>query len=202
MSNLVRANIYKPQILFFEMQQFGQTFICWFSGSYNTYRVTFFNYFPIEILPQHFRFKQFVTQIAASFYRTASSSHLQMLHQKMSLLHVHMNQWIVGNIVGFQNALRIRGVGYRFEISPLKITIHAGYSHLLSQKFSVTSPFRSFMLNKKTTQIFFKGPHLMSLNLYASTIRNLRQPDVYKGKGLRYQKDFVKRKEGKKKKIS
>jgi large subunit ribosomal protein L6 len=98
--------------------------------------------------------------------------------------------------------LRIRGVGYRFEISPLKITIHAGYSHLLSQKFSVTSPFRSFMLNKKTTQIFFKGPHLMSLNLYASTIRNLRQPDVYKGKGLRYQKDFVKRKEGKKKKIS
>lgn len=57
-------------------------------------------------------------------------------------------------------------------------------------------------LNKKATQISFQSPHLTSLNLYVSTIRNLRQPDVYKGKGLRYQKDLVNRKEGKKKKIS
>ena len=58
------------------------------------------------------------------------------------------------------------------------------------------------MLSKKATQIHFQNPNLASLNLYVASIRNLRQPDVYKGKGLRYQKDFVKRKEGKKKKIN
>jgi len=108
----------------------------------------------------------------------------------------------VGNLVGFQNALRIRGVGYRFEISPLKISIHAGYSHLLSQKLSLTHAFEFPKLNKKATQIFFTGCNLTALNSYVSTIRNLRQPDVYKGKGLRYQKDFLRRKEGKKKKTS
>jgi len=115
---------------------------------------------------------------------------------------VYMNHLIVGNLVGFQNALRIRGVGYRFELSSLKITIHAGYSHLLFQKLSSVSSIESLILNKKATQIYFKSPHLMYLNLYVSTIRNLRHPDVYKGKGIRYQKDFVNRKEGKKKKIS
>jgi len=91
-------------------------------------------------------------------------------------------------------------VGYRFEISPLKIIIHAGYSHLLFRKLFLASSLQTFALNKKATQISFKGPDLTTLNLYVSTIRNLRQPDVYKGKGLRYQKDFLKRKEGKKKK--
>jgi len=98
--------------------------------------------------------------------------------------------------------LRIRGVGYRFEVSPLKITIQAGYSHLLFQKSSLTTAIRSLIVNKKATQVFFQGTNLMKLNLFLSTIRNLRQPDVYKGKGIRYKKDFIKRKEGKKKKIS
>ena len=113
-----------------------------------------------------------------------------------------MNHVIAGNLVGFKKALRIRGVGYRFEFLPLKITIQAGYSHLLSQKLASVSEVESFILSKKGTQIYFRGPHLINLNLYVSTIRNLRHPDVYKGKGIRYQKDFVNRKEGKKKKIS
>lgn len=202
MSNLARTNIYKPRILSFEMQQFGQTFLCWFSGSYNTQRVIFSRFFPFDLLQENFRFQQSITKIAPSFYNTVSNSHLQMWHRNLSLLHVHMNHWIVGNATGFQKGLRVRGVGYRFEISPLKIIIHAGYSHLLSQKLSLASFWQTMSLNKKATQISFQSPHLTSLNLYVSTIRNLRQPDVYKGKGLRYQKDLVNRKEGKKKKIS
>jgi large subunit ribosomal protein L6 len=93
-------------------------------------------------------------------------------------------------------------VGYKFEISPLKITTSVGYSHLLSQKWPLVSSLRSRSLNKKATQISFQGSDLSNLNLYAATIRNFRQPDVYKGKGLRYKNDFIKRKEGKKKKIN
>ena len=127
---------------------------------------------------------------------------MQNVYQKLSSFYVHINHLIVGNLVGFQNALRIRGVGYRFELSPLKITIQAGYSHLLFQKLFSVNAIKSLALNKKATHIYFKGSDLMNLNLYVSTIRNLRHPDVYKGKGIRYQKEFVNRKEGKKKKIS
>ncbi len=140
--------------------------------------------------------------MASSFYQTISKAHVQNVDQKLSFFHVHINHLMVGNLVGFQNALRIRGVGYRFELSPLKITIQAGYSHLLFQKLFSVSAIKSQTLNKKATHIYFKGPDLMNLNLYVSTIRNLRHPDVYKGKGIRYQKEFVNRKEGKKKKIS
>jgi len=201
MSNLSRTHLYKPQALSFEMQSFGQTFICWFSGSYNTCQVKFINFFPFEIYKKKLFFKASTIKMASSFYGTASRFHLQMWHQKLSFLHLQMNHWIVGNLVGFQNALRIRGVGYRFDISPLKITIQAGYSHLLFQKSFLTNAITSLILNKKATQIFFQSTNLMKLNLFVSTIRNLRRPDVYKGKGIRYQKDFIKRKEGKKKKL-
>jgi len=106
----------------------------------------------------------------------------------------------VGNLVGFQNALRVRGVGYKFDISSLKLTIQAGYSHLLFKKLPLSQTFRSILLNKKLVKLYMQGSNLMKLNLYLSTIRNLRHPDVYKGKGLRYQKDIIVRKEGKKKK--
>lgn len=125
-----------------------------------------------------------------------------MWNQKLSLLHVQMNHWILGNAVGFKKALRVRGVGYRFEISPFQITVHVGYSHLVSQKLSFSPFFQTFLLSKKATQIHFQNPDLAALNLYVANIRNLRQPDVYKGKGLRYHKDWVQRKEGKKKKIN
>ena len=106
----------------------------------------------------------------------------------------------MGNLVGFQKALRVRGVGYKFDVSPLKITVQAGYSHLLFQKLPLPLYFQSLFLNKKAVKIYMQGSNLMRLNLYLAAIRNLRQPDVYKGKGLRYQKEVIMRKEGKKKK--
>jgi large subunit ribosomal protein L6 len=100
-------------------------------------------------------------------------------------------------LIGFQNALRVRGVGYRFDISPLQITIHVGYSHLVSRKIPLL---QSLVLSKKATLFRIKHFDLVSLNTFLSSIRNLRQPDVYKGKGIRYQMDSFLRKQGKKKK--
>jgi large subunit ribosomal protein L6 len=54
--------------------------------------------------------------------------------------------------------------------------------------------------NKKSTLIQIKTEDLVKLSTFLSGIRNLRKPDVYKGKGIRYRKDLVMKKEGKKKK--
>ena len=96
--------------------------------------------------------------------------------------------------------MRVRGVGYKFDISALKITIQAGYSHLLIKRLPSPQTFQSIVLNRKLVKLHVQGSNLMKLNLYLSALRNLRQPDVYKGKGLRYQRDLISRKEGKKKK--
>ena len=109
---------------------------------------------------------------------------------------------MVGTLVGFQNALRLRGVGYKFDISSLKIKIQVGYSHLIRKKFPWPQFFQLLILSKKATLLKIKTSHLTSLQTFLSSVRTLRQPDVYKGKGIRYKKDFVFRKEGKKKKIS
>jgi large subunit ribosomal protein L6 len=120
----------------------------------------------------------------------------------MNLARAHFEQCIVGAMVGFKNALRVRGVGYRFNMSPLKITIQAGYSHLLIHKLSQRTCFESLVMNKKFTSLHIKSNDLLSLSNFLATIRNLRSPDVYRGKGIRYQREVILRKEGKKKKTT
>lgn len=118
------------------------------------------------------------------------------------MLHIEIKHSIVSSLVGFQNALRVRGVGYRFDISPLKFTLQVGYSHLVSRNFPREKFLQSVIINKKATLLKIKSFNLKFLQTFLSSIRNTRQPDVYKGKGIRYQKDFILRKEGKKKKTS
>ena len=197
MSKLARLNIYKPEFLFFEMQQFRQNYVCWFSGPYNTCKMKFSNQLLLEMWRNQFKFKLSPIEIGSCFYQTNPQKILQLLHKKTSLWYVYMNNWILGVLIGFQNALRVRGVGYRFDISPLQITIHVGYSHLVSRKIPLL---QSLVLSKKATLFRIKHFDLVSLNVFLSSIRNLRQPDVYKGKGIRYQMDSFLRKQGKKKK--
>jgi large subunit ribosomal protein L6 len=199
MSNFTRLDIYKPEILNFEMQQFRNSFVCWFSGPYSTRKVQLSNRFPLEVLRGKLRFRQSAPRIGSKFYKTYNRSNLQHLHQRLSLLHVYLKQWMIGSSVGFKNALRVRGVGYKFSLSSTQLIIQAGYSHILRSKLPSV---QSIMTNKKSTLFQLKSDNLVQLNTFLSRIRNLHKPDVYKGKGIRYRKDVVRKKEGKKKKTS
>ena len=202
MSNLSRINIYLPEFSFFEMQQFRQNYVCWISGPYNTQKVRFSNTLPIERWRNQLLFKASLVEKGYFFYKTTSQRGFQQISQRTSLLHIYLRHWILGTLIGFQNALRVRGVGYRIDISPLKITIQAGYSHLISRKFPLQVSLQYLRLNKKATLLKMKHFRLPLLQTFLSSIRNLQKPDIYKGKGIRYQKDVISRKEGKKKKIS
>jgi len=202
MSNLTRTHIYLPEFSFFEMQQFRQNYVCWISGPYNTQKVRFSNNLPLERWHNKLLFKTSLVEKGYFFYKTTSPRGFQQVYQRTSLLHIYLKHWILGTLVGFQNALRVRGVGYRIDISPLKITIQAGYSHLIFRNLPLKVSLQYLMLNKKATLLKMKHFRLTLLQMFLSSIRNLQRPDVYKGKGIRYQKDLIARKEGKKKKIS
>jgi len=202
MSNLTRTNIYLPEFSFFEMQQFRQNYVCWISGPYNTQKVRFSNTLPLERWQNKLLFKTSSVEKGYFFYETTSQRGFQQVYQRTSLLHIYLKHWILGTLVGFQNALRVRGVGYRIDISPLKVTIQAGYSHLIVCKLPFQVYRQYLTLNKKATLLKIKSSRLTLLQMFLSSIRNMQKPDVYKGKGIRYQKDVISRKEGKKKKIN
>lgn len=203
MSYLARVTIYPPQLLFFEMQQFRQSYICWFSGPYNTRKMKFSNNRYLEIYRnQKLQLKAGFIEIGSRFYGTATNQNIQKVHQKTRLVYKYMEHFIMGSLIGFQNALRLRGIGYKFDISCLKITIQVGYSHLVVRQMPSQTMVHSIILNKKATFLKSKSSDLTFLHAFLGNIRNSRPPDVYKGKGIRYQNDFTFRKEGKKKKTS
>jgi large subunit ribosomal protein L6 len=203
MSSLARIKIYTPEFLFFEMQQFRQNYVCWFSGPYYTRKMKFSinRHFEID-RTKKLQLKAGFVEVGSRFYETLSNQSIQVRHKKTSLIYQNMKHWVVGSLTGFQNALRLRGIGYKFDISFLKITIQVGYSHLIYRKMPSQKRLHAVSLNKKATFLKSKSSDLTFLHTFLGSIRNSHPPDVYKGKGIRYQKDFVSRKEGKKKKTS
>lgn len=199
MSNLAKKAIYKPQNLSIELQKFGNFSICWFSGPKYTFKQKLSKEFALKITDQELRLLPSLTNTANKFYTFESLLLRQTKNKNWSLAYVVIMQSIIGALVGFKNFLRVRGVGYRFQMISKKIIIHVGYSHTLQVKL----PFHhTFTLNKKSTLLRAKSNDLSKLSNFLAFVRNLRRPDVYKGKGIRYRKDPVRLKEGKKKKTA
>ena len=125
-----------------------------------------------------------------------------MLNSQVSLLYIYIKALFLSATIGFQRVLRVRGVGYRFSVFPTKILIQAGYSHLLSRNLPFFKMFQSLLVSKKSTLLTMKSHDLETIGTFFSRLRNLRKPDIYKGKGIRYQKELIVRKEGKKKRTT
>ena len=199
MSNLGKKPIYKPENLSLEIQKYGNASLCWFSGPNSTFKQKFFKEFAIKITKQQCHLLPSTAKNAMKFYKLNRNFLQQAQNKKWSLDFVKIMQNVIGALVGFKNFLRVRGVGYRFQIVAQTLIIHAGYSHSLRIKLPLK---QKFILNKKSTYLRVKSQNLAKLSNFLSSVRNLRQPDVYKGKGIRYKKDPICLKEGKKKKTA
>jgi len=134
-----------------------------------------------------------------NFFAISRKTNFKQNKKELSILYIKTRQLLISASVGFKNFLRIRGVGYKFAGSATGLTIEVGYSHVLRTKIPL---FKSFLLNKKATLLRAQAPNLVKINTFFAATRSLRQPDVYKGKGIRYKKDYIRRKEGKKKKTN
>ena len=91
--------------------------------------------------------------------------------------------------------LEINGVGYRASIEGEILTLQLGYSH----DIKLAIPGDLEVKCSKPTEILVSGIDKQKVGQFASEIRKLRKPEPYKGKGIKYQEEFVRRKEGKKK---
>ena len=105
-----------------------------------------------------------------------------------------LNNMIVGVSQGFSKGLEAVGVGYRFNVSGNKITINAGYSHPVV----IEAPSDLKVTSESNTEITIHGIDKQKVSEFAANVRKVRVPEPYKGKGIRYKDEYVRRKEGKK----
>jgi large subunit ribosomal protein L6 len=109
-----------------------------------------------------------------------------------------LTRTLIANMVegvtkGFEKRLEIQGVGYRAALKGTDLELQVGYSHPVTVKprtgitFEVPAP----------TQIVVKGTDKQQVGQTAAEIRKVRPPEPYKGKGIRYEGEYVRRKVGK-----
>ena len=104
-----------------------------------------------------------------------------------------ISNMIEGVSKGFQKELEIIGVGYRAQLQGSKLVVGAGYSHPVELEAEENIKFEV----PKNTEIIIKGIDKERVGAVAAFIRAIRPPEPYKGKGIRYKDEYVRRKEGK-----
>ena len=105
-----------------------------------------------------------------------------------------LNNMITGVSEGFERVLEIEGVGYRAEVSGKNLVINVGFSHPVTVK---PPEGITFEVDMKVRQIKVSGYDKQVVGQVAADIRKLRPPEPYKGKGIRYKGEYVRRKPGK-----
>ncbi|MFC0559060.1 50S ribosomal protein L6 [Halalkalibacter alkalisediminis] len=104
-----------------------------------------------------------------------------------------INNMVEGVTKGYERGLELIGVGYRATKSGSKLVLNVGYSHPVEitpeQGIEIDVP--------SNTKVIVKGIDKERVGAVASNIRSVRLPEPYKGKGIRYEGEYVRRKEGK-----
>lgn len=106
-----------------------------------------------------------------------------------------LNNLVSGVNEGFTRNLEIQGVGYRAQVQGKELVLQLGYSHEV--RFPVPEGIKIQCSDQ--THISVTGPDKQQVGQTAAEIRSFRPPEPYKGKGIRYEDEYVFRKEGKKK---
>ncbi len=122
--------------------------------------------------------------------RANEQKHTKQLHGTTRALIANM---IEGVNNGYTRTLELVGIGFRSAISGNKLTLNVGYSHPV--EISVEEGVS--VVCKSTTEIEVSGIDKQRVGEVAANIRAVRKPEPYKGKGIRYKGEVIRRKEGK-----
>ncbi len=106
----------------------------------------------------------------------------------------NITNMIKGVTEGYKKDLEIIGVGYRFSLKGNELVINAGYSHPV--EMHIPTGLKVEVLSN--TEISVSGISKELVGEFAANIRKVRAPEPYKGKGIRYKDEYIRRKEGKK----
>ena len=123
--------------------------------------------------------------------RTKEDKHTRAMHGTTNAIITNM---IEGVNSGYSKGLEIIGVGYRFNVKGNTLVVNAGYSHPVELEI----PNGLQVEQVSNTEITIKGINKELVGEFAANVRKVRKPEPYKGKGIRYKDEVVRRKEGKK----
>jgi len=141
-----------------------------------------------QVVPQRMKIEQNDAEIVVT--RPTERGEDRALHGLTRTLIANM---VEGVTKGFEKHLEIQGVGYRASLRGSDLELNVGYSHSVVMKprpgiaFEVPTP----------TQVIVKGTDKQQVGQTAAEIRAVRKPEPYKGKGIRYVDEVVRRKVGK-----
>ena len=117
--------------------------------------------------------------------------------KKMKSLHgltrTLINNMVIGVTNGYEKVLEVNGVGYRAAKSGNKLTLNLGYSHPVE----MTDPEGVETVVEGQNKIIVKGISKEKVGQFAAEIRDKRRPEPYKGKGIKYADEVIRRKVGK-----
>ncbi len=122
--------------------------------------------------------------------RTNEQKHTKQLHGTTNSL---LNSMLIGVNQGFKKGIEIKGVGYRLSLQGKQLTLNVGYSHPVI--IDIPDDLKLTVL--KPTELLIEGIDKQKVGEIAAIIRKVRKPNPYSGKGIMYQDEVVRRKEGK-----
>lgn len=126
----------------------------------------------------------------AKFTRANDANKTRALH---GTTRANFHNMVVGVSEGFKKELELRGVGYRAQMKGNKLVLNVGYSHPVEFEPEEGIKYET----PSATQIVVSGISKAEVGDLAARIRATRAPEPYKGKGIRYVGEYVRRKEGK-----
>jgi len=122
--------------------------------------------------------------------RPSDSKPMRSMH---GLYRALINNMVVGVTKGFEKVLLMEGVGYRATVAGNQLTLAVGYSHPVV----FDAPEHVTFEAPQPTRIVVKGIDKQVVGAIAADIRAVRKPEPYLGKGIRYEDEHIRRKEGK-----
>lgn len=110
------------------------------------------------------------------------------------LMRAVLANMVAGVVKGYERNLEISGVGYKAELKGDELVIAAGYSHIVKLKMPKGI---KVVVDKTQTKVSVKGIDKQLVGQIAAQIRAVKEPEPYKGKGIKYAEEVVRRKVGK-----
>ena len=138
--------------------------------------------------------KDIEVKIEGSEVKVTRNSEIKTVKQMHGTTNALINNMMEGVSKGYEKGLEIVGVGYRFNVKGKMLEVNAGFSH----KVEMEIPEGLTVESVSTTEITVKGIDKEAVGKFAAEIREVRKPEPYKGKGIHYKGEHIRRKEGKK----
>jgi large subunit ribosomal protein L6 len=122
--------------------------------------------------------------------RTGDTSEAKAMH---GLARSLVNNMVIGVSTGFSKRLEINGVGFKAAVQGKVVNLSLGYSHPVNYAL----PDQIKVTVEDNTKVLIEGPDKMLVGKVAAEIRSFYPPEPYKGKGVKYADETIRRKEGK-----